>query len=139
MGTEQLWESVDAFASLYDDVRRSDVPFAEDMLGDQFLLREGRVMRLVAETGVVEGKAESLRKFFEGVEEDIAGYLNLSLDQLIEPGMLLFAYPPFCLDTKDGYQLKACPSDQVIAFHADFARQIRSVGDCESVQIDWKP
>lgn len=127
-----------AFSALYDEVLRTDIPFAEDMLGDQFLLRAGRVMRLVAETGEVEEKEKSLKRFFERVEEDVAAYLNVSLDQRVDPGMLLSAFPPFCLDTENGYQLKSCPSEQVIAFHADFARQIRSVGDGESVRIEWK-
>ncbi len=135
----RAWKGAGGFAALYEEVQPTDVPFAEDMLGDQFLLRGQRVMRLVAETGEVEEMSASLGSFFASVEEDIVTFLNVSLQRELEPGMLLFAYPPFCLNTKDGHQMKPCPSDQVIAFHADFARQIRSVGDGESVQIEWTP
>src|SRR5688500_691944 len=45
------WLGEQAFHRLYPDVRPDDVPFAEDCLGDQFLLREGRVWRLYGETG----------------------------------------------------------------------------------------
>src|SRR6185312_15967257 len=36
------WEGPDALHTLFDEVRATDVPFAEDAFGDQFLLREGR-------------------------------------------------------------------------------------------------
>src|SRR4051812_2832298 len=39
------WVGEDAFHRLYDGVQTEDVPFAEDCMGDQFLLREGRVWR----------------------------------------------------------------------------------------------
>lgn len=51
------------------------------------------MLRLEAETGELEEMQESLEKFFERAEEDIAGYLSLSLDQQAEPGQLLIAYP----------------------------------------------
>lgn len=134
------WHGEAAFSTLYEDVRSNDVPFAEDMLGDQFLLRDGRVLRLVAETGEIEEKEDSLRGFLLGVERDVEGYLNLSLDHKIEPGKLLFAYPPFCMkESASASKLKACPAHEVIGIHADFARQIRSVPDGGRVEIKWTP
>src|SRR5271166_4833360 len=39
------WESEHAFHQLYPEVDPEDIPFAEDALGDQFLLRDGEVWR----------------------------------------------------------------------------------------------
>lgn len=124
----EAWFGEAAFSKLYDTVRPTDIPFAEDMLGDQFLLRDGRVLRLIAETGEIEEKESSLAAFLERVDSHPEDYLNLSLTREIEPGFLLFAVPPFCIQMDTGgYSLKACPAHEVILIHADIARQIRSV------------
>jgi hypothetical protein len=134
------WEGANSLSGLYSDILATDVPFAEDMLGDQFLLREGLVVKLDAETGEVEKKEDSLRSFFEKVDQDIEGYLNLSFEHKIEPGELLLAFPPFCLkESAGGSKMKACPAAKVIGFHADLARQIRSVPDGGKIEFKWTP
>jgi hypothetical protein len=40
-----------------------DVPFAQDAVGDQWLLRDGRVVRLLAETGDIENHDDDLVGF----------------------------------------------------------------------------
>jgi hypothetical protein len=134
------WRGTEAFSVLYDEVRPSDIPFAQDMVGDQFLLRQDRVLRLIVETGEIEEIADSLRSFWLGVEEDIEGYLNLSLQRFIRPGELLFAFPPFFVkeSAQGDSKLKACPADEVIRIHADFARQVRDVPDGGTIEFRIK-
>jgi hypothetical protein len=48
------WEGDAALHVLYPTVQVDDVPFAEDCVGDQFLIRGGTVWKLAAETGDVE-------------------------------------------------------------------------------------
>jgi len=45
------WRGPNAFHEQYPGVEREDVPFAEDAVGDQWLLRGELVWRLAAETG----------------------------------------------------------------------------------------
>ena len=90
------WRGPTAFQVLYDDVRPTDVPFAQDQLGDQFLIRDGVIFRLSGETGEIEHLAESLQEFLNKVSSDIEGFLNVGLDHKMQPGQLLHAYPPFC-------------------------------------------
>jgi hypothetical protein len=45
-------------------VRPADVPFAEDAFGDQFLLRDGQVLRLGGELGEIAPVADGLEDFF---------------------------------------------------------------------------
>jgi hypothetical protein len=54
---EPLWHALGqarCFAETYPGVLDSDVAFAEDAVGDQWLLRDGQVLRLHAEHGRVE-------------------------------------------------------------------------------------
>ena len=47
------------------DANQADVPFGEDCMGDQFLLRDGVTHKLAAETGEVESLGVGLREFFK--------------------------------------------------------------------------
>src|SRR5690349_12608125 len=57
------WEGEAAFHVLYPSVEADDVPFAEDCLGDQFLLRNGLVWQLAGETGDVANLGLTLSEF----------------------------------------------------------------------------
>jgi hypothetical protein len=114
-----------------------DIPFAEDCMGDQFILRTGRVHRLAAETGELWTLDLDLAGFFDAVQADSIGFLSLQpLLQFqrdggaLEPGQLLGAYPPFCTQQSGaGVHLAAIPADECRLFLADFAAQIRDVPD----------
>src|SRR6185503_21076264 len=71
------WEGAEAFHQLYSAVLPLDVPFGEDCMGDQFLVREGVVLLLAAETGTIEEIASSVEKFFANVEADAVDTLQM--------------------------------------------------------------
>ncbi len=130
------WRGPSAFHTLYESVMTSDIPFAQDQFGDQFLLRNNAVFRLSAETGEVDQLAESLDAFFRRLAEDIEGFLNIELGKTMQPGQLLLAYPPFIFkESGSGALLKPMQTGQVIAFHADLARQIKEVPDGGRIEI----
>ena len=118
-----------ALHSFYDSVLESDIPFAEDQLGDQYLLRDGTVHHLEAETGTITQFASSLAEFMAGVSTDIEDYLNVGLEHRLEPGQLLHAFPPFCTAESGSASLKAISAREVILFHADLAAQLRDIPD----------
>ena len=91
------WRGANAFQILSDELLPSDIPFAQDQMGDQFLIRAGVVLRLCAETGEIERVADGIEDFFRKVSDDIEGYLNVGLRHTMQPGELLHVYPPFCL------------------------------------------
>ena len=127
-----------ALHKLYESVHPSDIPFAQDQVGDQFLLRDRRVLRLLGETGDVEPLADSLDEFFYRVSEDIEGFLNVGLGQTMQPGQLLLACPPFVLlESGANASLKPVPAGELILFHADIARQIRDVPDGGQVVLKF--
>jgi hypothetical protein len=71
------WFGSRAFHQLYWDVEPTDIPFAEDCMGDQFLLRHDVVLRLSAETGVLEGLEIGLAEFFSKAEESPLEFLQM--------------------------------------------------------------
>ncbi|HZO85002.1 MAG TPA: hypothetical protein VFC26_07305, partial [Verrucomicrobiae bacterium] len=130
------WRGKGSFTTLYPNVKPSDIPFAQDQFGDQFLIREGKILRLFAETGEIEPLAESLEDFLFRVEDDIETFLTVGFRDKLQPGELLLAYPPFCFqESGANASLKPVPAGEVISFHADLARQIRDVPDGGQVQI----
>ncbi len=130
------WRGPRAFHSLYDSVLPTDVPFAQDQIGDQFLIRDGTVLRLCAETGEVEGLTNTLEDFFSRLSGDIEEFLNVGLSHTMQPGQLFLAFPPFCFrESGAGASLRTVAAEEVILFHADLARQIRDVPDGGQVEF----
>lgn len=126
------WLGADAFCNLYDAVLPSDVPFAEDAVGDQFLLRDGVVHCLAAETGEIGSLDVTLEAFLEEAQANPIDVLQLQplLQYLDEaprprPGQLLHVYPPFCTkEAEDGVSLRAVDTLERRRSLAAFARQV---------------
>lgn len=127
----QVWTGDYALHRLFPQLQANDIPFAQDALGDQYLLRAEVVHHLRAETGAVESLQCSLFDFLAAAEADPVTYLGLApllkfqeQGKQLEPGYLLSAYPPFCTDAAaQGVHLEAVPMWERIAFLARFAAQ----------------
>jgi hypothetical protein len=142
---EEAWIGERSFSTSYEAVDPQDVPFAEDALGDQFLLRDGVVNKLHAETGSIEFLGRSLFEFLEAVQEDPLGELQLEPfisfyrdGGRIQPGELLMAYPPFCTrESEAGVSFKAVPTHQRLGFLADFSAKVSKLpgGARISIQV----
>lgn len=139
----EAWIGENSLHRLFPSVRKSDIPFGEDCMGDQFLLRESVVYRLSGESGDCESLGLSWQQFFERLTADPFEFLRLQpLVQFqrhggrLEPGQLLSAYPPFISEeSRDGISLSAVPAAERILFLADFARQFASIADGEQCRI----
>lgn len=126
----------EAFHRLYGAVLPADIPFAQDCFGDQFLLKDGAVFRLAAETGEIEKTSANLEDFFSSVSSNPFEFLAFDPKLRLEPGQLLHAYPPFCAARPErGYSLRAVPALELIQLHADFAKQISDVPDGGRLQV----
>jgi hypothetical protein len=140
----EAWLGPNAFHRLYPEVRKDDIPFAEDYLGDQFFLRGGAVWRLYGETGEMEDLEMSFKEFMDSVEDDPGEHLglhNLLRFQRegghLQPGQLLSAYPPFCTEeAEDGQSLAAVPTEERHRFLAEFAAKIRDLPDGGKLDIE---
>jgi hypothetical protein len=131
-----VWKGERAFHARYSAVGESDIPFAEDSVGDQWLLSDGLVVRLLAETGDLEETGQSFTQFLAAVERDPVETLGLhSLLQFeadggaLVPGQLLNVYPPFCVEeAARGVSLASVPAAERLDFLADLARQLPPEG-----------
>jgi hypothetical protein len=132
-----------AIPALYGLASDVGIPFAQDCVGDQFLLRQGIVWTLSAETGELESMSMSLMEFIVATAADpdqtlrTAPLVSFRHDggELV-PGKLLLAYPPFCTkESAAGVTIKDIPCDELIQVHADFARQIAATGEGGKIRV----
>jgi hypothetical protein len=139
----RVWSGPDALSSLYPSVERSDVPFAEEVCGDQFLLRAGLVVRLSAETGDLMPLGLTWQGFFNAATKQPVEFLSLqpltkftAEGGTIQPGQLLSVYPPFCMaESAQGVSLKPISALERVRFLADFAAQIARLPEGAKVRI----
>ena len=147
---EPRWHSIraaldglDAVHRLFDALRPADVPFAQNVLGDQYILRDDRVCRLDAELGTIEPLQLDLEGFLGAATADPIGFLRLQplinfqeLGGALEPGQLLSVYPPFLIRTDSAKRsYAAVPASQLIRSLAEFVRETRSLPDGTRVTI----
>jgi len=143
---QNAWKGDDAFYKLYDEVEETDIPFGQDCLGDQFLLRDNVVFQLSAETGDLENLNLTFGQFLKEAMTDPMEFLLLQpLQQFmneggqLNPGELLNVYPPLCTkESADGVSLKNIPTSERISFLADFARQLKELPDGQRIEIKIK-
>lgn len=131
------WTGDHSFSRLYATVTTSDIPFAEDAFGDQFLWRDGRVLRLFSETGLLDQVAKSLGEFLHQIDTQTMEYLNFNPEMKLEPGMLWHVYPPFvCNSLTPNRSFKAVPTVELRAFNANLAEQLKDLPD--GTKIEYK-
>ena len=141
------WAGGDAIHELFARVLPTDIPFGEDCLGDQFVLRDGQVWKLSAESGDLVSLAVTLAEFDRAVRGDPDDFLELGpLHQFrseggsLEPGELLSAVPPFVFkESAAGVHLKAVPNIERRRFLSELARQLEGLPDGASVKLAAKP
>ena len=133
----------DALHHLFAEVQPSDVPFAEDAFGDQFLLRERAVVRLHGELGEISDAADSLEAFFAALATDPERVLDyqslLTFRQSggeLQPGQLLAAFPPFVLQA-DGStrELRAVDALEHRRSLAQLARRLHGLPDGAEIKL----
>ncbi|HEV2913734.1 MAG TPA: hypothetical protein VGX92_10690 [Pyrinomonadaceae bacterium] len=139
----KVWLGDFALHRLFPAIHESDVPFAQDCLGDQFILRGGIVYKLDAEIGKVEGLGMDLETFLNRTQENPVEFLSLQpLLQFmgdggkLKMGQLLSVYPPFIArESADGVSFKAVSMFDRLGFLADFARQIAEIPEGTKIEI----
>jgi hypothetical protein len=127
----------------YPGVLTTDVPFAQDAIGDQYLLRDGTVHWLYAETGDVESLRTGLIEFLEAAQANPDKYLGLQLLRqflasggTLQPGELLHVYPPLCtVEAKSGVSVTAVPAAERLRFLEQFAEQVRGVSEGGQIEM----
>ena len=136
-----------ALHALYPAVLPSDVPFAQDCVADQYILRERKVHKLQAETGELVPLDLSLPEFFAAIQANPVEFLAMQPLLLhqgnggsLAPGQVLHVYPPFCTkEAANGVSVKPVPIQEALAFLSDFSRQVSSLAEGETIQFNVVP
>ena len=134
---ERAWRGSVSIGTLFPNVAAADVPFAQDCVGDQFLLRGTHVLKLRAETGEVEDLGTELEAFLRAAHANPSEFLGLEpLEALhqrglrLQPGQLIHVYPPFCTkESAQGVSLRPVPVDEALLGLSQFAAVISTVPD----------
>ncbi len=137
------WLGKEAFHRSYPKMKSTDVPFAEDFLGNQFLLREGQVIFMDGETGDVELRKQTLAQFFAAIESDPISELDLNIlmdfqatGGKLKPGELLAVVPPLCTEqAADGISVAPVSAAERRSFLSQLAGYLRSMPDGGSFDL----
>lgn len=147
---EPAWHSIGevmsgeiALHEHYPAVLPADVPFAQDAVGDQYLLRDGTVHWLYGETGDIESLRMGLIEFLEAAQATPDQYLGLQLLRqflagggTLQPGELLHVYPPLCtVEAKSGVSVTAVPAGERLKFLREFAARVRGVSEGGQIEM----
>ncbi|RFP65660.1 hypothetical protein D0N36_08190 [Hymenobacter lapidiphilus] len=141
----QVWQGERALWRTYGELRKSDIPFAQDCVGNQFLLRGDAVLLLDTETGELANLDVDFKHFLFGAEKfpmDALGLEPLRAFQqaggMLQPGQLLSLYPPLCLATngRSTPATQAVPVAKRLDWLADFYRQIKDLPDGQAVKLE---
>lgn len=113
----EAWKGEEAFHLYYPELRATDIPFAEDCLGDQYFWRLGTVWSLMCETGDVEDTELDIFEFLDAVVEDPVEFLSmepliiyLEENESLNARQMLHVEPSF-LTEADHYTFK--PVDRI--------------------------
>lgn len=137
------WHSDAAFWRTYAEVQETDIPFAQDCVGNQFLLRGDAVLFLDTETGELADLEVDFKHFLFGVEKfplDALGMEPLRGFQqrggALQPGELLSLYPPLCIaSTEQKPRIKPQTAAERLAWLADFYRQIKDLPSGQRIHL----
>lgn len=140
----KAWFGDPALHQLFPAIKDTDVPFAQDCLGDQFVLRNDFVHKLDAEIGELENLGMDLAAFLDCARENPVEFLSLQpLQQFqlegggLKPGQLLSVSPPFIFEeSAKTISLRAISMSDRIGFLADFASQVAGLAKGTKVRIN---
>lgn len=131
----RYWLGERAFHKAYNSLLETDIPFAQDCFGDQFILRKEIVFKLQCESDDYEKTGLSFSQWLNWIGENPDERLNVDTSVAISPGNLLMAFPPFCFKEASSASIKEISMDEVHAFHAEIASKIRNLGDGEKIEL----
>lgn len=123
------WNGEEALSKTYTNLLESDIPFAQDCVGDQYFLREDGIWLLSAETGEVMDMEVDLDEFLENAIEDPVEYLAmeplvhlLDRDGELSLGELIHVVPGLSLDLPEDtpYHIDSLPVKERITWLREF-------------------
>ena len=139
----RAWRGPSSLAHAFPALRPTDIPFAEDALGDQYVLSRGIVCLLSAETGHLSPIMVPLDQFLKEVVSAPIRVLSLgpllAFEQsggALAPGQLLSVYPPFAVEHGGEYSYRAVSAADRLASLACLAAKLHHLGDGQRIRFE---
>jgi hypothetical protein len=140
----EKWNDPKLWIESYDDMALDTLFFAEGILGDQFGIKHGEIVRFEAETGLLERVAANLEEWADLILKDYKYQTGYPLAHEwqkahgpIHNGQRLVATIAFVLGGEfDISNLFAMDAAKAMRYHGDFARQIRHVPNGTKIKLE---
>jgi len=125
----RYWNGEKSLHRDYPNLLSSDIPFAQDCLGDQFFMRDDSIWLMSAETGEVMDLEVELDEFLELSIEDPVEFLamepllhHMDSEGALPLGHLVHVVPALSLDLPEetAYHIDALPIDERMAWLKEF-------------------
>lgn len=138
-----FWEGPDALHRYYRSLTEDDIPFGEDCIGYQFLLRNDSVHRLNTEVDKLTNLHLSFEDFLSAaisksdeVLHEKPLYEFEKAGGILRPGQLLNIYPPYCSEeAQKGVAIMEIPTLRRLTFLKNLASQVRDLPPGTHVDI----
>ena len=139
----ERWNAPDLWCDAYDDLAADCFFFAEDVFGNQFAIRQARIVSFEAETGQIEDVADTLEEWADQMMEDyeyLSGYPLAhawqELNGSITAGSRLVPKIPFVLGGEFNVDnLHELDAVKGMRWRGDLAIQIRDLPDGASIEL----
>jgi hypothetical protein len=136
LSIENIWLGNNSLLNTYESLSASDIPFAQDGFGDQFIIRDNNVLRLSLENGLLENLDLSFKEFLNLIEINPIEFLMLEpfealfdLGKKLMPGQLMSVYPPFTFDSDKVRSFEPISAMERVNFLKDLYTQIKDLPD----------
>jgi len=140
----EKWNNPKLWIEYYDDTAMDILLFAEGILGDQFGVKDGEIVRFEAETGLIESVAASLEEWAALILNDYKYQTGYPLAHEwqkahgpLPTGQRLVAIMPFVLGGSfDVSNLFALDAAKAMRYHGELALQIRHAPDGTKIKFE---
>lgn len=136
---KEYWFGKMKLSHLFSTININDIPFAQDCFGDQYIIRNNKLGRVLAEIDEFQDLKIVFCEFLHQVTSNVYEFLAIeNISQFnLKPNQLINAFPPFCMDIKQRI-LKPIDLTKRITFLSEFSKQIKNLPDGTNIQFDVK-
>ena len=140
---QDAWTGPRALHRLYPTILSTDLPFAQDCFGDQFLFRDSQVWQLDAENGEIRNLSLTLKEFFAAISTRPVEFLGLQplvsfqeQGHTLAPEQSLLCWPPLAThEASIGLTVKALPKLAHLSFLSDVAHKMSQAQSGDSLHF----
>lgn len=137
-----IWKGPSKLVGVYESVKQTDIPIAQDAFGDQYFYRNGTIWKLNGESGYIESQKCTLEQFIINIENNPYDYLSLhqiyelrEMDIKLKNGEMMNVYPPFMFKAENKRSYKPVSVSEQISFLKKLYTDTKDLKDGQAINI----